>query len=119
MKPTTTPYTDQLRAYRKSKGWSQKEMADWLGCVEKTYQRHESGINNVSGPVTRILDLAASGVEIADPRADAVVVLATMLGPVRAAQELRVDKKTIHNWHKALPPRHALMLAATLEEMNQ
>lgn len=46
------------RALRKARGWSQNQMAEYLGCDQATVSRIENG-QEPSGPVARLLKLLA------------------------------------------------------------
>lgn len=47
----------QIRQWRKAKGWTQEETAKQLGLSWRQYQRLESGDSPVTGPIERIVKL--------------------------------------------------------------
>ena len=46
-----------IRKLRKSKEWSQRDMAEYLGVEQPTVCRLESGKNEPSKPVVKLLEL--------------------------------------------------------------
>jgi DNA-binding transcriptional regulator YiaG len=47
--------SQQVKAWRKAKGLTQEQAADWLGISWRQFQRLESGDSKVSGPIARLL----------------------------------------------------------------
>ena len=43
------PFGNRLKELRREKRWKQKEMADFLGCSDRNYQKMEYGEINVPG----------------------------------------------------------------------
>lgn len=40
-------------AFRKAKGWTQEQAADWYGCTVRSWQRWEAGDRRVPGPLLK------------------------------------------------------------------
>ena len=46
----------QIRALRKSNGWTQKDLAEACGVSKRTVENWEQGRTGISGPARKILD---------------------------------------------------------------
>jgi putative transcriptional regulator len=50
-----------VEALRRARGWSQAQLAKFLGIDQSTVSRIETGTMDPSGPVRRLIDMLASG----------------------------------------------------------
>jgi putative transcriptional regulator len=50
-----------VEALRRARGWSQAQLAKFLGIDQSTVSRIETGAMDPSGPVRRLIDMLASG----------------------------------------------------------
>ncbi len=49
----------ELKRLRASRGWSQKQMADYLGCDQSTISRIEEGKLDPRGPLSKLIGILA------------------------------------------------------------
>jgi transcriptional regulator with XRE-family HTH domain len=47
---------EEIRKLREARGWSQRELGEYLGIEQATVSRLEAGLWPASGPVKRLLD---------------------------------------------------------------
>ena len=77
--------TTRLHRLRALKGWSQSEMAAYLGLSQSQVSRLETGFSELSGPGARLLDMLETQTEAAGPVLSTLETADGVL-PARAAE---------------------------------